>query len=229
MPERLSERLEPWLELEEPDKTEQHETFEERAIRRGVADYYPRAVGFVASEEFRRRTESLAIRYGASPSDAPDVSQMSAEKILRYPELMDKDSILQLVVRQQVIVVYRKERGRKSERHVIPSTPELDASGDHNEYTAFGAEVAGRILQGDFSDDVVAVTALGTVLGTALNRLSARHREVLVRRFYADQEKTTIALSMGSSAETVTGQVHWGLKKMRARLGSLAAVLDETV
>jgi RNA polymerase sigma-70 factor (sigma-E family) len=153
----------------------------------------------------RARTPSLlrsAYLLTGGQHSAEDLVQSALERVL-----LAWDRILEHPDAYVRVVLYRENVGRWRRRRVH----EVSATEGHD------PGVADRTGQVETS----------MLLHSALARLTARQRAVLVLRFYDDLAESEVASILGCSVGTVKSQTHKALRALRAGAPELGDLIGE--
>ncbi len=157
-------------------------------------------VAYVASRSHQLR--STAYLLCGDWHLAEDLTQTTFTKLYQAWHRIERHEALDSYARRVLLRVFLDERRRPWRREFAtePGSPALDSLVHHDPES------------GD-----------PTMLRTALLRLSARHRAVLVLRFWADLSVEQVATTLGCSTGTVKSQTSRGLATLREMLGDALA------
>ena len=130
---------------------------------------------------------------------AEDLTQITFTKLYRAWRRIQRHEVLDQYARRVLLRAFLDERRRpwRREMATVPGSSTLD-----------------RIASDDAAPDE------RMLLDTALSRLSARHRAVLVLRFWDDLSVEQVADILRCSTGTVKSQTSRGLAALRAVLGT---------
>jgi RNA polymerase sigma-70 factor (sigma-E family) len=166
----------------------------------------------VAEQEFR---EYVAARQGAlyrtallltgHREDAEDLVQTALTKLaIRWTRLRgtgSPDAYIRKILYHQHVSRWRTNRNRREYVSAIP--PEPDAVGDPTVESALRLSVA-----------------------TALRKLTAKQRAILVMRYFEDRPESEVAEILGCSIGTVRSQTYRTLARLRVLCPELSSILE---
>jgi RNA polymerase sigma-70 factor (sigma-E family) len=137
---------------------------------------------------------------------AEDLTQTTFTNLYRAWHRIQRHEVMDQYARRVLLRAFLDERRRpwRRESATVPDSSALD-----------------RVARADAAPEE------RMVLDTALSRLSARHRAVLVLRFWDDLSVEQVADILRCSTGTVKSQTSRGLVALRAVLGTEALTLND--